>query len=84
MFYRRRPDLERLMLLQSSRNVLVQLRAPGTTHALICWTGKVLSVHYGIVAGSFQSVQSEYFSPAGLHDGHGWNLYELICLIEEL
>lgn len=84
MFYRRSSDLEKLIVARSGRNVLIQFARPGTTHAMICYTGHVLSVHFGIISGGFQHIESVYFPPAGVHDGHGWNLFELICLVEEL
>ena len=85
-----RQNLEQFLLHRVTRNVLIQHRAADTTHVMICVTGKVLSVHYGIVGSSFQVVRSDtvilFDQPhlMRLHDGQGFNLDELICFVEEL
>lgn len=85
-----RQNLEQYLLHRVTRNVLLQHRTADSTHALIAVTNKVLSVHYGIVGSSFQVVRSETVliqdKPDLLfvHDGQGFNLYELMCFVEEL
>lgn len=85
-----RQNLEQFLLHRVTRNVLIQHRAADSTHALISVTGKILSVHYGIVGSSFQVVRSETMliqdKPELLfvHDGQGFNLVELICFVEQL
>lgn len=85
-----RQNLEQFLLHRVARNVLIQHRTPDSTHAMICVTGKILSVHYGIVGSSFQAVRSETVliqdKPELLfvHDGQGFNLVELICFVEGL
>jgi hypothetical protein len=92
MFYRRRPDQERAFLALATRNLMIQYPAGSSTHALITRTNQILSVHYGVARRGvrFQETRrdgfwiAEYPALLSLHDGTGWNLIELLNLLEEL
>lgn len=92
MFFRRGPDQERAFLSRAGRQFLIQYPAGDSTHALVTWTANVLSVHYGVSSGGvrFQETRrdgffiAEYPELLSLHDGTGWNLIELLNLLEEL
>jgi hypothetical protein len=92
MFYRRRPDPVRAFLAIASRNLMIQYPAGDSTHALITGTNQVLSVHYGVARRGIRFEETrrdgfliaEYPELLSLHDGTGWNLIELLNLLEEL
>lgn len=90
--YPRRRHQERDFLIRAGRHVLIQHATGESTHVLATWTPKIISVHYGISSGGtrFQETRREGFVIAeypdllSIHDGTGWNLIELLNLLEEL
>jgi hypothetical protein len=91
MFYRRRHQ-ERDFLIRAGRQALIQHETDDSTHVLATWTPQIISVHYGISSGGtrFQETRragfviAEYPGLLSIHDGTGWNLIELLNLLEEL
>lgn len=81
---RRTVDREALILRTASRMMLIQYRTTDSTHALISWTGKIFTVHYGLIAGGFVRTASESLDIVVPHDGNGWNIHQLICILEDL
>jgi len=81
---RRRPDAEKLLLAVASRAVLIQFEHEHGNYAIVSVTQRIAVVHF-LRTPHGDAVHSQYIAlPAGLHDGRGWNLIELLCLIETL
>lgn len=76
MFPRRRQNPEHDLLHTLHRNVLLEVRRGGATHALVCRTNLSLTVHFGMADGNgFCLLWTERY-PAVV-DSYGWNLMAL-------